>query len=85
MPVRVRFRLNKLTGEVEEFLVDDQDQNLSEAEHDRIAAEVGRVLARRPLIHEVSSGAVPALDPRREESPDERERETPQTRRGGDA
>ncbi len=53
MPVHVRFRLNKLTGEVEEFLVDDQDRNLSEAEHDRIAAEVARVVTRNPMIREV--------------------------------
>ncbi len=54
MPTHVRFRLNKITGEVEEFLVDDQDRNLPEAEHDRIAAEVARVISRRPLIHEVA-------------------------------
>ena len=28
MPTRVRFRFNKVTGEVEEFLVDDQDRRL---------------------------------------------------------
>ncbi|VFN00322.1 MAG: hypothetical protein BECKG1743D_GA0114223_111742 [Candidatus Kentron sp. G] len=69
----VRFRLNKLSGEVEEFLVDDQDRNLSEAEHDNIATEIARVLTRRPLIHEVLPGTPPAPETRREEQPGERE------------
>ena len=53
MPTLVRFRFNKVTGEVEEFLVDDQDRHLSEAEHDRIAAEVGRFVAAYPRLREV--------------------------------
>ncbi len=56
MPTRVRFRFNKATGEVEEFLVDDQDQTLPEAEHDRIAAAVGAVVAASPRILEVQPG-----------------------------
>lgn len=57
MPTLVRFRFNKLTGEVEEFLVDDQDRNLSEAEHDRIAADVGRFVAQNPRVVEVVNTA----------------------------
>ncbi len=53
MPVHVRFRFNKVTGEVEEFLVDDQDRNLPEAEHDRIATAVGRSVIRSPRPIEV--------------------------------
>jgi hypothetical protein len=49
----VRFRFNKVTGEVEEFVVDDQDRNLPEAEHDRVAAEVGEIVAASPRIFEV--------------------------------
>lgn len=63
MPTRMRFRLNKVSGEIEEFIVDDQDRNLPEAEHDRIATEVGRVIARRPLVAPVDAtlaGAAPA-------------------------
>ncbi len=56
MPTLVRFRFNKATGEVEEFLVDDQDRNLSEAEHDRIAADVGRFLVQSPRVIEVAPG-----------------------------
>ena len=57
MPTHVHFRFNKLTGVVEEFLIDDENQHLPEAEHDRIAVEVGRVVARNPLIREVLPGS----------------------------
>ncbi len=50
MPVRVRFRFNQRTGEIEEFLVDDQDQTLSEAEHDRIAAQIAGMVAVSPTL-----------------------------------
>lgn len=64
MPVQVRFRFNKLTGEVEEFTVDDQNRQLSEAEHERIAGDVGRMISRRPLLSEVEPLAEPkALAP----------------------
>ena len=58
MDVRVRFRLNKATGEVEMFEVaDDGPMRTSEAEHnrehDRIATELGRVIERNPRIDEV--------------------------------
>jgi hypothetical protein len=54
VPTLVRFRFNKATGEVEEFLVDDQDRHLPEAEHDRIATEVGRFVAAYPRVIEVA-------------------------------
>ncbi|ETR67027.1 MAG: hypothetical protein OMM_12047 [Candidatus Magnetoglobus multicellularis str. Araruama] len=53
MPTHVRFRINKITGQVEEFLVDDQDRTLPEAEHDRIATVVAQTITRNPLISEV--------------------------------
>jgi len=56
MPTLVRFRFNKVTGEVEEFLVDDQDRHLPEAEHDRIAADVGRFVAAYPRVLDVTNG-----------------------------
>jgi hypothetical protein len=58
MPTHVRFRINKITGEVEEFLVDDQDRTLPEAEHDRIATVVAQTITRNPMIHEVSAASV---------------------------
>lgn len=56
MPTRVRFRFNKATGEIEEFLVDDQDRTLPEAEHDRIAQEVARMVAVDARIWPVADG-----------------------------
>ncbi|MFB7613658.1 hypothetical protein [Kitasatospora sp. NPDC056181] len=55
-------RLNTRTGEVELFQVDDVDAAGRrgadhEAEHDRIAGELGEVMARRPRIDEVRPGA----------------------------
>lgn len=67
MTVSVRFRFNKRTGEVEEFLVDDHDHDLPEAEHDRIALGVARVIATHPQIQEVVPGAAPLAPPREPE------------------
>lgn len=56
MATRVHFRFNKHTGEVEEFLVDDQNRQLAETDHDRIALEVGRYIAAYPRLHDVQEG-----------------------------
>lgn len=61
MATRVRFRFNKLTGEIEEFLVDDQDRQLPESEHDRIAAEVARMVAVNPGIAPVDDATAARL------------------------
>lgn len=78
MKVRVKLRFNKLIGEVEEFMVDDEEQLLPAAEHnrehDRIAAEIGSVLEQHPRVHEVLPGA-PAPAP--EQAPVTPEAETP--------
>lgn len=57
MRVRVEFRYNAETGEVELFRVDDiggttriQDHD---ATHDEIAHAIGRVLDRRPGVEEI--------------------------------
>ncbi len=70
MKVRVKLRFNKVTGEVEEFLVDDQDMPmLSEADHnrqhERIAAEIGNVIERHPRVTEVlpAESATPVREP----------------------
>jgi hypothetical protein len=82
MKVRVKLRFNKLTGEVEEFMVDDEEQRLPEAEHnrehDRIAAEIGGVLEQHPRVREVLPGA-PAPAPER--APVTPEVETPRRER----
>ena len=63
MDVKVRFRFNQITGEVELFEVTDEGvMRLSEAEHnrehDRIAAEIGNLIERNPQITEVFSDSV---------------------------
>ncbi len=73
MPTLVRFRLNKLTGDVEEFLVDDQNRRLSEAEHDRIALEVAQTIERRPSITEVDAAAAAEVETQAATGPVERE------------
>ena len=62
MEIKVHFRFNKITGEIELFEVDDEGpMRLSEAEHnrlhDRIAAEVGNVVERNPRVDEILPGA----------------------------
>ncbi|MEH2368494.1 hypothetical protein [Nostoc sp.] len=61
MDVKVRFRFNQVTGEVEIFEVTDEGtMRLSEAEHnrehDRIAAELGNIIERNPQIMEAFPG-----------------------------
>lgn len=59
MKVQVRFRFNKQTGNVEEFIIDDYGSNLSNDEHnlqhDRIANEIGQVLLQYPRILEMNN------------------------------
>jgi hypothetical protein len=72
--VRVEFRFNAETGEVELFQVDDMGREVPEADHDarheEIAHRLGRLLDRRPGIDEMVNGAgtppvpeTPAADP----------------------
>ncbi len=59
MSVKIRFRFNKLTGEVEQFLV-EQERELPAAEHDasheEVAGAVGRLIDRFPAV-EIAPGA----------------------------
>jgi len=79
MATRVRFRFNKITGEVEELLIDDQNRQLPEAEHDRRAAEVGALVAVAPRIVEATDGAPPPPRPWREETPPAEDTTTEET------
>jgi hypothetical protein len=67
MRVRVTFRVNKQTGSVEEFLVEDMDGTTSgeehEAEHDRIARSVGAVIDRRAAPEQVVGEPVGQAEP----------------------
>jgi hypothetical protein len=63
MRVKVRFRFNSVTGEVEAFDVDDLHDGPRLADHDarheRAAADVGRVVEANALIEEVAPGTAP--------------------------
>ena len=60
MKVKVRFRFNAVTGEVEAFEVDDMHDGPRladhDARHDRATAEVARVVEVNALIEEVAPG-----------------------------
>lgn len=66
MRLRVRFRFNAETGEVETFLVEDIDGRAPaadhDARHDRAAADVGRVVERHALVEQVPAGTERAPD-----------------------
>jgi hypothetical protein len=59
MRVRVRFRYNSRTGEVEMFTVEAVDADVSTADHDRrhdaATTEIAGVVDRHPLIDEIVS------------------------------
>jgi hypothetical protein len=63
MRVKVRFRFNAVTGEVEAFEVDDMRDGPRladhDARHDRAAAEVARIIEANALIEEVAPGTGP--------------------------
>lgn len=66
MEVKIKFRFNKITGEVEVFDVEDTGtMQLSEAEHnkehDRIASSLGQVVERNPQVIELPSGSATVL------------------------
>ncbi len=77
MDVKVRFRFNKATGEVEMFQVDDQGSRLPEAEHnrehDRVAREIGSLVERNPLITEHTG-----VPPQRQPAPRTRDEDEPE-------
>jgi FtsH ternary system domain X3 len=83
MDVKVRFRFNIATGEVEVFdVIDDGPMRLSEAEHNRehdlLAAEVGNVVERNPRVDEVLPGSLPLWTERVGEPEEERVTELPE-------
>jgi hypothetical protein len=57
-PVTIKFRFNKETGQIEEFLIDDGDRTASEAYHNRIARAIAGELFRRPDIVDAGPEAV---------------------------
>lgn len=45
-PIKVRLKINKVTGEIEELIVDDQARLAPEEYHDKVAALVARALGK---------------------------------------
>lgn len=84
MRVKVRFRFNALTGEVEAFEVDDMRDGPRLADHDarheRTAAELASLVEENARIDEVTPGAatvtttVTRTAPQTEATPAETER-----------
>ena len=66
MRVRVVFRVNSATGEVEHFVVEDISTE-AEPEHDKVhdelAYKVAKVVERHPAPEEVPPGLVADYDP----------------------
>jgi hypothetical protein len=80
MRVRVRFRYRTDTGEVETFLVEDiggEERAVDhDAVHDRITADLARLVERDALIEEVLPGTVverPRVAEPRDEEPARRD------------
>jgi plasmid stabilization system protein ParE len=61
--VRIRFTYNKDTGEIEEFIVDDQAPEASEAYHDDVARAVAGRLGRDPEIEDAGPGRLAQTAP----------------------
>jgi hypothetical protein len=59
-PVRIRFKYNVDTGEIEELLIDDNAPDRSEAYHDKVAGAIASYLARRRDIEDAGSRHLPA-------------------------
>lgn len=88
MRVRVRFRFNAVTGEVEVFEVDDLREGPRlpdhDARHDRAAAHVASIVEAHALIDEVAPGAEPATAATAPAPPAETEQAARETRRLGE-
>lgn len=68
-PIRISFKYNKDTGEIEEFIVDDNAPTASETLHNKIAEAISSRLSRRPEIEDAGNVRLPQIEPRAAESP----------------
>jgi plasmid stabilization system protein ParE len=77
-PIRISFKYNKDTGEIEEFIVDDNAPTASETLHDKVAEAISSRLGRRPEIEDAGNVRLPQIEPRAvQERAAEREQEKP--------
>lgn len=63
-PVRIRFKYNVDTGEIEEFIIDDNAVSSSEEYHDKVARSVAARLGRNPDITDAGPVRLPKTGPR---------------------
>ncbi len=80
--VRIRFKYNKDTGEIEEFIVDDNAPAASEEYHDKVAHAIAGRLGRNPDVEDAGPVRLPQIEPRAVVVPvedDERERPVEET------
>lgn len=82
MRVKVNFRVNTTTGDVETFVVEDISTEIEpehEATHDRLAYEVGKVVERRPrpdqIVGTAARDEITLAYPEVDETPAERDHE----------
>ncbi|MDM8523558.1 hypothetical protein QUF80_09330 [Desulfococcaceae bacterium HSG8] len=78
--IRVRFKYNTDTGEIEEFIIDDNAPGASEAYHDGIARAIAARLSKHPEIEDAgnlsltdSPSEVSAVSDRGKENKSERQ------------
>jgi len=62
-PVRIRFKYNVDTGEIEEFIIDDNAVSAGEEYHDKVAKSVAARLGRNPDITDAGPVRLPEAVP----------------------
>lgn len=76
-PVRIHFKYNIDTGDIEEFIIDDNAPAASEDYHDKIAKTIANELGHEPDIIDAGPVRLPQTQPQiKEISPTEKEKDT---------
>ncbi len=71
-PIKIRLKINKVTGEIEELIVDDQARLSPEEYHDKVAALVARALGKKADV--IDTGLDAAQQEKIRRAGEERER-----------
>jgi len=61
--VRIRFKYNKDTGDIEEFIIDDNAPSASEEYHDKIAEAIAARLGSNPEIEDAGPIHLQQMEP----------------------
>lgn len=62
-PVRIRFKYNVDTGEIEEFIVDDNAASAPDSYHDAVARQVAGCLSRDVRLRDAGPGRLSEAEP----------------------